>query len=121
MRIRQGVIGAVALLLASAVQSFAIEGLQLSLECSNVVLSWPSVEGETYIVQYRPTLDVSTPWQTLTSSLPADVGTNLTFFTHSNVVQYPNCSSNGSFAAMAVSGNGSVVLDDSGASVPLAK
>src|SRR6266404_4870379 len=118
MRIRQGVLGAVMLFLASAVQTFAIEGLQLSLQCSNVVLSWPSVEGETYIVQYRPTLDVSTPWQTLASSLPADVGTNLTFFTHSNIVQHPNCGGGGgSFAAMSGGGNDSMSLNDSGLGV----
>jgi hypothetical protein len=110
------------LFLASAVQTFAIEGLQLSLQCSNVVLSWPSVEGDTYIVQYRPTLDVSTPWQTLTSALPADVGTNLTFFTHSNIVQYPNCGgSSGSFAAMVGGGNDPMSLNDSGLGVPLAR
>jgi hypothetical protein len=83
-----GVIGVVALLLTSTVQTHAIEGLNLSLQRSNVVLSWPSQEWENYIVQYRPTLDPSTPWQTLTSSLPADLGTNLTFFIHSNQVQY---------------------------------
>jgi hypothetical protein len=91
MKIRRIGISIAICLLASAIQSFAIEGLKLSLQCSNVVLSWPSVDGEIYIVQYRPTLDVATPWQTLTSSLPADVGTNLTFFVHSNIVQNPNC------------------------------
>lgn len=90
--------------LSSTINAFAIEGLQLSLQCSNVVLTWPSIEYRNYIVQYRPTLDPSTPWQTLTSSLPADFGTNLTFFVHSNVVQFPNCDSGGSFAAMSGGG-----------------
>jgi hypothetical protein len=49
------------------------------------------MEGETFIVQHRSTLDGSSAWQTLTSSLPADLETNLTFFVHSNVVQQPNC------------------------------
>lgn len=66
------------LFLVSLVQTFAIEGLKLSLQCSNVVLSWPSMEGETYIVQYRPTLRANDPWRTLTSSLPAGTGTNIT-------------------------------------------
>jgi hypothetical protein len=34
------------LLLASALQSFAIEGLKLTVHCPDVWLSWPSVEGE---------------------------------------------------------------------------
>ena len=56
--IKPVIIGAFALLLASAVHTFAIEGLQISVQCSNVVLSWPSDEfsGETYIVQYRADL-----------------------------------------------------------------
>lgn len=79
------------LFLASAVQSFAIEGLQLqvSLQTSNVVMSWPSQVGETYFVQFRPTLGTTNPWQTLTNSLPADSSTNITFFIHSNAVQFP--------------------------------
>jgi hypothetical protein len=79
------------LFLASAVQTFAIEGLQLqvSLQSSNAVLSWPSQDGETYFVQYRPTIGTNDPWQTLTNSLPADSGTNITYFIHSNAVQFP--------------------------------
>lgn len=79
------------LLLLSTVRLLGIEGLQISVQCSNVVLSWPSVDGEAFIVQHRTTLDGSSTWQTLTSSLPADLGTNLTFFVHTNVVQQPNC------------------------------
>lgn len=107
--INQGIVGAVALFLASAVHTFAIEGLQLSVQCSNVVLSWPSTNDEIYIVQYRPTLDPGNSWQTLTSSLPSDIGTNLTFFIHSNIVQNPNCG--GSFAAMGENGDGSASLE----------
>ena len=104
--IKQVIVGTAALLLlASAVHTFAIEGLKLSLQCSNVVLSCPSIEGEIFIVQYRPTLDPNTPWVTLTSSLPADSGTNLTYFVHSNIVLHPNCASSGPgpmFAASAM-------------------
>jgi hypothetical protein len=99
--INYGIIGAVALSFASAIHAPAIEGLQVSVQCSNVVLSWPSVEGETYIVQYRQTLATTDTWQTLTSSLPACTGTNVTSFVHSNIVQHPNCSGNGFFSAMA--------------------
>lgn len=69
------------------------------------MLSWPSIAGQNYIVQYRATLDPSTPWQTLTNSYPADWTTNITFFVHSNVVQYPSCGCSGSssFAATTLS------------------
>jgi hypothetical protein len=78
-------------LLVSSVSSFAVEGLQLSVQSSNVVLSWPTVDGSgaTYIVRYRHTLNPTDSWQTLTSSLPAATGTNITVFVHSNIVQYP--------------------------------
>jgi hypothetical protein len=93
------------LLLASAVHTFAIEGLQVSVQCSNVVLSWPSADGETYIVQYRQTLDPSDSWQTLTNYFPNTSGTNVTAYIHSNVVQNPcNCGGS-SFAAMSSSQN----------------
>jgi hypothetical protein len=92
---KYGIIPAGLLLLASAAHTFGIEGLTLSLQCSNVVLSWPSTPGENYIVQYRPTLDPSTPWETLTSSWAADPTTNITYFVHSNIVQNPNCGGEG--------------------------
>ena len=75
-------------LLASSVSSFAIEGLQLSVQSSNVVLAWPSLTNETYIAQYRQTLSVTDSWLTLTDYFPAAINTNLTFFVHSNSVNY---------------------------------
>lgn len=105
MKIIQG-IGVAALLGLTTLQTFAIEGLQISVQCSNVCLSWPSIEGKNYIVQYRQTLNPSDMWQTLTSAWPAVAGTNFTSFVHSNVVQNPSCGCGGtSFAAMASSGN----------------
>lgn len=83
-------------------QAFAIEDLKISMQCSNVVLSWPSIEGETYFVQYRPTLSSTNPWQPLASFWPAEPGTNVTVFVHTNIVQ--NCGCGGSsFAAMSSS------------------
>ena len=69
-------------------QSFAIEGIQVSIQSSNVVLSWPSDPSETYVVQYRPSLLSTNGWQTLTNSLAAATDTNITYFVHSNSVQY---------------------------------
>src|ERR1017187_5315980 len=74
-------------LVASSASVSAIEGLQISVQCPDVVLGWPSISGEYYIVQWRPTLNPSTPWVTLTNSLPADWTTNWTVFVHSNQVQ----------------------------------
>ena len=93
---KDAVFGTVALFLVSAAQAFAIETLQLqvSLQSSNVILSWNSQDGEVYFVQYRPTLGTNDPWQTLTNSLPADATTNITFFVHSNALQFPTWSTN---------------------------
>ncbi|MGH7951235.1 MAG: hypothetical protein ACREFE_04865 [Limisphaerales bacterium] len=81
----------VALLFTFAAPVFAIEGLQLSIQSSNAILSWPSSQtnGETFIVQYRQTLSATDSWQTLTDDLAAATDTNLTFFTNFNNVQYP--------------------------------
>src|ERR1035437_460486 len=88
-------------------QTFAIEGLQISVPSTNAVLSWPSDPSETYIVQYRNTLDATDSWATLADYYPADSSTNITFFVDANPVQYGSSSSGGnSFAAMAVGGNG---------------
>ena len=95
MKTRLTIVGGVALLLASALQSFAIEGLQLSLQCSNVVLRWPSVAGDAYFVRYRPDLTTNSSWTILTNAYPAANGTNMTYFVHSNAVLNPNCGGNG--------------------------
>jgi len=100
--LQRGIIGVAALLLASAVQLFAIEGLKLSIHCPDVWLSWPSVEGETYIVQHRGTLDTNSTWVTLTNALPAASGTNLTTFVHCNQVDCPT----GQIFGMMFSGDG---------------
>jgi hypothetical protein len=56
------IIGAVALSFASAISSFAIEGIHLSVQSSNVILSWQSTNtGESYIIQYRQTLNAADP------------------------------------------------------------
>lgn len=60
----QGLIVALAILFAATTQVFAIEGLKLQIRCPDVVLSWPSTNDETYLVQYRETLSTNTPWET---------------------------------------------------------
>jgi hypothetical protein len=90
----KGTIVIIALLLISVTYIFAIEGIQVSVQSSNAVLYWPSLTNETYIVQYRPTLTGSS-WLTLTDYFAAATNANLTFFVHSNSVQYPPASGGG--------------------------
>lgn len=87
--IKRNLVIVFAFLSLSTIHTFAIEGLQLSVQSSNVVLAWPSTADETYIVQYRPALDAGFSWLTLTNYFLAAPDTNVTFFTHSNIVQYP--------------------------------
>ena len=77
----------ISLVMASASQMFGIEGLTISIQNrTNVVLGWPSAEGETYIIQSRPALDANNPWQTLTDYYPAFSGTNWTTYVITNVI-----------------------------------
>ena len=94
----------------------AIEGLKLKIVCPHVVLFWPSIEGENYIVQYRETLGTNTPWLTLTNYLPAESGTNTTTFTHSNRV---DCPVGQVFGMMRMASGGSAMMKS--ASVSLTK
>ncbi len=73
--------------LLAARHASAIEGLQIAVHGPNVVLSWPSIPAETYIVQYTP--DLLVPWGCLTNSLPANQSGGMTTFTHSGIVNYP--------------------------------
>ena len=77
-------------------QTFAIEGLQVSVQSTNAVLSWPSDPSETYIVQSRNTLNAAESWATLTDYYPADSSTNITFFVDPNPVQFGSSGSGGS-------------------------
>jgi len=81
------------LLASTAVHLHAIPGLQLAVQGTNVLLSWPSIEGQTFVVQYRQTLGPSTPWATLTNGFPAATETNYTQLLHLGIVQYPTNSS----------------------------
>jgi len=108
---------------------YAVDGLRITVQGSDVVLSWPTIlgQGDTYIVQYRPTLDQSTPWQTLTNSYPASDADNFTVFVHSNIVKTVNYSGAGASmvsvqnisAEPAASEPLVVTTDGSGAALPL--
>src|SRR5512133_927290 len=81
---------AISILIGATSNGLASENLKIAVECPDVILSWESADDETYIVQYRPTLSTNTPWETLTNSLPAATGTNVTFFVHSNQMECAN-------------------------------
>lgn len=66
----------------------AIEGLKISVQSTNAVLSWPSTNTETYVIQYRSNLTASSSWQTLTDYFPAAASGNITLFVNSNSVIY---------------------------------
>ena len=87
--IKSIVIVAVALFMAAANHSFAIDGLQISVQSSNAALFWPSLTNETYVVQYRHTLSTNDSWTTLDNYLTAADGTNLTSFTDPNLINLP--------------------------------
>ena len=90
-----------ALILAARTDTFAIEGLQISVQAPDVILGWPSSPDETYIVQWRPALGTGTPLVTLTSSLPADSNTNWTVYVDSGRIQSLNNNSSSSMVVTA--------------------
>jgi len=99
--------GAVAASLLCAINAVAIDNLQVSIQSSNVVLTWPGDPYQYYIVQYRPDLTSTNGWLTLTSSLPGDPTMNMTTFVHSNAVQFGSVASSGGT-------NGSITPGSSG-------
>jgi hypothetical protein len=123
--IKPAIIGAVALSLASAIHSYAVVGQALNVQGTNLVLSWPSQGYEQYMIQYRSTLDPSTPWEQLTNAYPAN-STNRTTFTIYGVVP-PPLAGGGSFAAnrarsaltLLTSGPLAIPANGSGSPVPL--
>jgi hypothetical protein len=73
-----------------------IVGLTISVQETNLVLSWPSTGAENYLIQYRSALDTNTTWSTLTNNFPAAVGTNRTaFFVYGAVPLPPSPGTNG--------------------------
>jgi hypothetical protein len=115
----------------------AITNTTIAVSGTNLVLSWPSHGYESYLIQYRQTLDATDAWTTLANAYPAN-STNRTTFTLYGIVPPPN-TNNGTggggggaplpngFSAGSLSarhGGTTVPLvmpaDGSGAAVPLA-
>ncbi len=106
--LKLAIIGAVALSFATAIHSFAMDGLQIVAQSGNAVLFWPSLTNETYVVQYRQTLAETDSWATLANYLQAANDTNVTFFTDPNGINYPTGASGGTS-----SGGGGIPLPSS--------
>ena len=132
--INRGIVAAIALSV-SGLTAHAITNTAIAISGTNLVLSWPSYGYESYLVQYRKTLDPSDSWSALTNAYPAN-STNRTTFTlyglvpppasgggggSGNIVGGPPSPSFASSSMMAAnSGPLLVPADGSGSPVPLA-
>ena len=59
----------------------------------------------------RTSVNATDAWQTLTSSLSAASGTNITIFVHSNIVQNPSCGCDGDSFADMDSGENALAIE----------
>jgi hypothetical protein len=111
------------ILLSADISLMAVENLRIAIQGNDVVLSWPSQEGETFIIQYRPRLNPETPWTTLASGYTAMSGVGQTTFIHAEIVESQSGDSGGGGgdtppapAATAIGdsslSNGHVTLDE---------
>ena len=131
--INRGIVAAIALSV-SGLTAHAITNTVIAVSGTNLVLSWPSYGYESYLIQYRQTLDPSDSWSVVTNAYPAN-STNRTTFTlyglvpppasggggSGNIVGGPPSPSFASSATMAASSGPLVVpADGSGSAVPLA-
>jgi|SRR5579883_395027 len=73
-------LGVLALWVTCSVPLKAVEGLQVSVQGTNVVLTWPSVDGDTYVIERSAGLTTNTNWICLSNTFPAASGTNITVF-----------------------------------------
>jgi hypothetical protein len=72
--IQKIVLATVALAFAAAHSAFAVTNVQLSVQGSDVVLQWPSLPCQTFIIGHRSTLNTATPWTLRESALVASPG-----------------------------------------------
>jgi hypothetical protein len=73
--------------------ALALPDTRITVQGTNVVLTWPSATGQTFLVQYRTNLDPATVWTTLTNGLASASGTNRTAFTHKGAATFIACTS----------------------------
>jgi hypothetical protein len=117
-------------LLVSGFTSHAITNSAIAVSGTNLVLSWPSFGYESYLVQYRQTLDPADSWSCFTNAYHAN-STNRTTLTIYGAVPGRAGVNGGSFASQAAVGNSynsalvstgplATPADGSGGSVPVA-
>src|ERR1017187_5833669 len=82
--------------LVSGFASHAITNTAIAVSGTNIILSWPSYGYESYLIQYRQTLDPSDSWSALTNAYPAN-STNRTTFTIYGLVP-PQNGASGNFS-----------------------
>ncbi len=102
----------IAAFLSSAFTSHAITNTVIAVSGTNLVLSWPSYGYESYLIQYRQTLNLTDSWSQLTNAYPAN-STNRTTFTIYGLV--PPHGTNGSGG---LGGSDSPPSPDEAASAP---
>jgi hypothetical protein len=76
----------VAIVLLSAHHADAITNTTIAIQGTNVVISWPSKTGASYLIQFRSAFDTNPPWVNLTNAYPAATGTNRTTYVLQGVV-----------------------------------
>jgi hypothetical protein len=131
MFIRRRVAPAVAMFLLSTAASFALDGLGIKAQGTNIIVFWPSAGYENYIIQFRSTLDSDSSWMTLAFSSPPSIpdnypanGNPLTTYTNFGAAQIAS-GGVGPLSGPMMGASASTVLmakpaDGSGAAVPLA-
>ena len=72
----------------------ALTNTAIAVSGTNIVLSWPSYGYESYLIQYRQTLNATDSWSNLTNAYPAN-STNRTTYTLYGLVPPPNTNSGG--------------------------
>jgi hypothetical protein len=103
----------------------AITNTTIAVSGTNLVLSWPSHGYESYLIQYRQTLDATDAWTTLVNAYPAN-STNRTTFTLYGIMPLPNTNNGtgggGGGSAPLPNGfsSGSLSARHGGTTVPLA-
>jgi hypothetical protein len=67
----------------------AMDDLRITVQDTNVILSWPSAGYQVFVVRYRTNLQPESAWVVLTNSYPATPNTNRTQFIHFGAVAPP--------------------------------
>ena len=84
----------IGLFFGSCCFSHAITNTVIYVSGTNIVLSWPSVGYETYLIQYRQTLNATDSWSQLTNDYYAN-STNMTTYTLYGLASPPAGSGSG--------------------------